>query len=46
MLMNVLSACIYVQYTHIWCPWGPNKALDPLEVELQMIVNDHVSSEN
>lgn len=32
--MNVLSACLSVLHTHAWCPWGPEKNVDPLALEL------------
>lgn len=43
---SVLHACIAVHYMHAWYPWRRQRAVDPLEVELQMIVSCLIGPEN
>lgn len=39
MCIGVLPACISVYHVCVWCPWSPEEGVDPLEVELQMLVS-------
>lgn len=41
-----MPACVYVYHVHAVTIEVWKKALDPLELELYMIVNNHVSSTN
>lgn len=38
--MNVLFACMSVHYTCVWYAWR-SRALDALELELEVVVNHH-----
>lgn len=38
--------CIYVHHMHVVPMEARKKALDPLELELYMVMNSHVSSRN
>lgn len=47
MCMNVLPACVSANHMCVWCPQKKKKrALDPLGLELQMVLSHHVGTEN
>jgi hypothetical protein len=35
-----------VHHVCAWCPWMADEGIDPLELELQTVVNCHVGVEN
>lgn len=43
--IGVLSACKSLYYTNI-VPTGPEKVLDPLELEVWMVLSCHMSARN
>lgn len=46
MSMSILSVYISVHHGHAWCPWEPDRALDPLGLALKMFVSCHVVVRN
>jgi hypothetical protein len=44
MCMSALPECMFVHHVHIYR--GQKSALDPLELELLMVVRYHVDAEN
>lgn len=41
-----IFVCMYLWVQHVWASSGQKRALDPLEVELWMIVNHQVNGGN
>lgn len=37
---------MYVHHVCAWCPWDQKRALDPQEIELQMLLKCHVGPED
>lgn len=46
MFVNVLPACMYVYCRHAWYPQRPEEGVNPLELELSMVVSHHVGAWN
>lgn len=43
--MHALVVCMHENHVHAWCPHKSEKVLNPLELELQMVVSYNVGAE-
>lgn len=43
-MYRCLSTCVSVSHCKVWCPWRPDEALHPLELQFQVLVSCRVGA--